>query len=76
MTLKNNEVNVELHPIANGYGTNTLVWKVNKKDSYENWSKPLEDEVYTVTVSNVMVAGQVSEFSYQVIVFDPDAESK
>lgn len=54
---------------ADGYGENTLVWKINSVSG--GWPKPAADTPYHVTVANVMVGGQARTFSYTVTVFDP-----
>jgi hypothetical protein len=53
----------------NGYGENTLVWKINSVSGA--WPKPTADTVYTVTLKNVMVNSVAHNFSYQVTIFDP-----
>jgi uncharacterized protein YkwD len=69
MTRNGSPASVTLHPVQNGYGDNTLVWTVQSYSS----SKPASDVVYSVTVSNVVVAGSPRSFQYSVTVIDPAA---
>ena len=58
---------VTLQRIQNGYGDNTLVWKVKGLPT----STPVEDETYSVTISGVSIGGSTRTFSYEVTVMDP-----
>lgn len=73
MTRGGTPVPVQLAPIANGYGENTLVWVYDNRDanSMAPHARPGGDVTYHVTVANVMVGGSPQTFSYDVIVFDP-----
>ena len=68
MSQNGNNLPVSVKPVVNGYGENTLVWEPAKV-----FGQPSADEVYSVTVKNVMIAGMPREFHYQVIIFDPGA---
>jgi hypothetical protein len=67
-------VSVQLEPIANGYGENTLVWVVEGRDTSARTvlEKPLTDTTYRIVVSGASLAGQLRTFDYAVIVFDAD----
>lgn len=59
-------VGVTVHPVANGYGENTLVWDVDADLS------PGPDTAYDVTVRDVRIGGVARDFAYRVIVFNAD----
>jgi uncharacterized protein YkwD len=59
------------HPIANGYGENTIVWIPNNMGDSASWPKPAGDTTYTITIRNVKINGQPQNFTYNVIIFDP-----
>jgi len=54
------------------YGENTLVWEMGGPNDSDPWPKPAADTTYQVTVRNVIVNGQPRDFSYEVIIFDPE----
>jgi len=60
---------VVLEPVQNGFGDNTLVWIPKGLGP----APPQKDETYRVTITNVVVAGVSREFTYDVIVIDPEA---
>lgn len=65
---------VVLEPVVNNYAENTIVWKLPDMPMTAAWGNhtaPAQDIRYHVTVSNVLIAGQVRRFDYDVIVFDP-----
>jgi len=67
MRSNNVAMSVSLETLHTGSGENALVWQpVNFFTS-----KPAADIVYSVTVSNVLISGGSSNFSYNVTVFDP-----
>ncbi|HYP18234.1 MAG TPA: hypothetical protein VEQ65_13560, partial [Opitutus sp.] len=70
-------VPVAIESRANGAGEPTLVWAYNGLDpnSSVEHPKPSADTTYTVTVSNVRIAGAPQTFSYNVVVFDPAVPS-
>lgn len=53
---------------VNGYGENTLVWRVG---GWDPWAKPAADTPYVVTIRNVLVNGLPYNFSYTVTIYDP-----
>lgn len=55
-----------VQPVVNGYGLNTLVWE----PSITVGAGP--DKTYTVNVNGVLINGSPQNFSYDVIVFDPN----
>lgn len=65
------ELSTTLEPIENGTGENTLVWLPQGYSDLGVWARPGADERYTVTVSNVKLAGAMRSFTYEVVVFDP-----
>lgn len=65
---------VVLEPIVNGYAENTIVWKLPDMPMSKysgTHAAPVQDTRYRVSVSNVLINGQVRRFDYDVIVFDP-----
>lgn len=65
-------VGVTLEPVfANSAGENTIVWLLASSAPNGAHARPEADLAYRVTVSNVVVGGQVRSFSYDVTVFDP-----
>ncbi len=68
-------VAVELEPLSSGAGENTIVWRIAGMDATNPtlWPRPDTDITYTVNISNVKVSGGTSrDFTYPVVVFDPD----
>lgn len=60
-----------LEPVLGGYGENTLVWTMPDAPAYGAYTKPAADVRYTVTISNIVVAGRQVSHSYDVVMFDP-----
>jgi hypothetical protein len=73
VSMTHNGAGVPLVPetVADGYGENTLVWRLNDMDSWASWPQPAADRSYRVTVSNVIISGTPRSFTYEVTVFDP-----
>ncbi len=67
MTKNGQPLSLQVNPVVNGFGENTLVWEPN--DTFGQ--APASDIVYTVTITNVIVNGQSRSFNYQVIIFKP-----
>lgn len=67
-------VAVELEPVSNGAGENSLVWYAAGQDTTlpSNPPRPAADTVYAVTVQNVTLNGASRTFNYEVVAFDPD----
>lgn len=68
-------VKVTLEPVKNGYGENTLVWKMADIDPAGHHAQPATDVRYRVSIINVMVANAVRSFNYDVTVIDPAVAS-
>ncbi len=73
MTSAGSDVGVVIEDINKGAGENTLVWIPLGLGDGDRWPKPAGDTKYTVTVSNIQVGDVTWEFTYDVVVFDPDA---
>ena len=58
-------VPVQLEPVANGYGDNTIVFIVSSV-----FGRPVSDTTYTVTV-NYKLSGVSTSTSYDITLFDP-----
>lgn len=72
VTLNGASVPLTQEPVVDGYGENTLVWKItNSLPDHVSMGKPDADQRYSVTVSNVIVAGKPVTYAYDVTVFDP-----
>ncbi|MDW7755695.1 MAG: CAP domain-containing protein [Brevefilum sp.] len=56
-----------------GYGENTIVWQIEGMSSGADWPQPNEDTTYTIDITDVLIDEELQDFSYQVIVFDPDS---
>jgi uncharacterized protein YraI len=56
---------------ANGYGENTIVFRLNGMSHAGTWAIPSSDQTYTVRISGVSVGGQSRTFTYNVTIFDP-----
>jgi hypothetical protein len=56
---------------ANGYGENTIVWSMEGLNDAADWPRPTTDDQYTIVVSNVLIGGSATSFTYTVKVFDP-----
>ena len=56
---------------ATGYGENTIVWSMEGLNDAAAWPQPSSDDHYTITISNVMLGGAMTSFTYIVKVFDP-----
>ncbi len=68
MTRMGQPLAVQQLAVVYGYGENTLVWE--PQTSFID--PPSVDTLYTVTVSQVLVDEQLQNFSYTVIIFDPE----
>lgn len=64
-------VPVSVEALHDGYGENTLVWLLQGTIDSTVWPRPIADERYTVTVSNVLLNGATRSFTYDVTIFDP-----
>lgn len=62
---------IGLEAVVNGYGENTLVWKMPGIDASSGHARPAADVRYRVSIANVMVAQRSRSFDYEVTVFDP-----
>ncbi len=62
-----------LEPLASGYGESTIAWRPGNlsADSTQSYAKPAADTVYQVSLTNVVINGVRSNFTYRVTVFDP-----
>jgi hypothetical protein len=66
VTLKGKKVNISTEDAQQGYGLNTLVWKMNDKIT--------PGDVYTITITNVGVIGKTTtqNYTYTIEVLDLD----
>jgi uncharacterized protein YkwD len=59
-------------PLVDGFAENTLVWQIKGMDSGQNWPRPIQDTRYTISINNVILNGQSLDFTYDIIIFDPN----
>lgn len=59
-------VTINLFPVQNGFGDNTIVWEASNIIT----DSPF-DQKYTVKVNNVVVGGVSKNFSYDIIICQP-----
>ncbi len=71
MRSNSGNIPVEIQPVVDGYGENTLVWEPQTAFG----AQPASDTTYSVFVRDVMVGGDQRDFSYEVTIFDPDSQS-
>lgn len=64
-------VEVQLEPLQNSAGENTIVWQLAGAAPNSRHGRPEADITYRVSVSNVLLASQPRSFAYDVVVFDP-----
>jgi hypothetical protein len=68
VTLNNQRIPLQVFPVENGYGENTIVWEINESEL----KKPTTDLMYQVSIRNVLVNGSYRKnYNYQVKAFDP-----
>ncbi len=67
-----NSVEISQAPVFNGFGENTIVWQIQGMSCSQNWTRPSQDTRYTININNVIIGGQPRNFTYDVIVFDPN----
>lgn len=74
VTMESSGINLSVNQanVVNGYGENTLVWIPMGLDEGSSWPIPTADTTYTVSVHNVLINNHSREFTYSVIVFNPD----
>ncbi len=71
MSSNGSNIPLSIKPVVYGYGENTLVWEPNVSSG----TRPTEDTNYNITISNVKIGNVFHTFSYQVIIFDPSAQT-
>jgi hypothetical protein len=69
MTCDGDEVPLQLLPVVDGFGENTLVWE----PSIAVQQRPDADLWYTIDVQGIVIGRLMHSFHYVVIIFDPDA---
>jgi hypothetical protein len=67
MTSAGEPIPLTLFEVKTGYGENTITWKPDI-----DFGRPDSDRRYRVQVKDVLIDGSLRDFSYDVIVFDPD----
>jgi hypothetical protein len=75
MTRGGQPLPVRVESNAANIGENSIVW-VPENQSVTDWlnpTPPASDTTYTVTIGNVLAGGQTRSFTYNVIVFNPEA---
>ncbi len=69
MTNDGRSLSLIQHPIANGYGWNTLVWEPSGVDVGSFG----EDGQFSITVEGIEINGQTQTYQYDVMAIDPQA---
>lgn len=64
-------VPITLFSPVNGFGENTLVWKIKGMDDHAAWPAVSQPDHLTVIIQGVRINGQVQTFSYPVTIFSP-----
>jgi hypothetical protein len=74
MTSNGVPVAVRQEKVEDDYGENGVVWVPHDilPQTRMFWPKPDRDVVYSVQVENVGIGGVATNFSYNVVVFDPE----
>lgn len=72
MLLDDVQLSIIQAPIQNGYGENTIVWQLASMGPGDDWPATSQDTLYEISIENVIISGVPQDFSYEVIVFDPD----
>lgn len=67
MTGPNGNISLSIEPITDGFGDNTIVWVPNGIDP----ANVTNDATYTITVSDVELDGQMTDYTYDVTIIDP-----
>lgn len=75
VTLNGANLPLTQEEVHDGYAENTLVWKMPNISAFHSADKPDSDQRYSVTVSNVIVAGKLVTYAYDVTLFDPATPS-
>lgn len=77
VTLRSNgvPVAVQVEPVLNGAGENTVVWHLAGAHTAtpSPWPRPAADILYEVSLGPVLIGATPRHFSYVVTVFDPAA---
>lgn len=72
MNLEGEDITLYVQPLVpNSYGENTIVWEPVLTFP----RPPSRDYVHNVSLTNVVINGTPHNFTYQVIIFDPNTES-
>jgi len=74
MTRNGQPVSAVLEPLSSGAGEPALVWVYDGQNTDQGLAhpRPVADTTYTVNLANVVINGASQNFTYNVIVFDPD----
>ena len=67
VTRSGQSLGVQVNPVVNGFGENTLVWE----PAVDLGQQPVADVPVNVSVQNVLIDGLAQSFDYQVLIFDP-----
>ena len=67
-----------IETLTSDYGESTIVWRPGNlsANSFQAYAKPAADTVYQVSLTNVVINGVRSNFTYRVTVFDPATKGK
>lgn len=62
-----NNINLQIEPLSNSYGDRTIVWIPESINTNST-----ADTAYTIVLNDVEIDGELMDYSYQVILFDPN----
>lgn len=72
VTLDGDEQALDIMPIVNGFGENTVVWELDDApNEFSFWPTPEEDTVYSVSIDNIGLSGEQLSYQYDVTIFNP-----
>jgi uncharacterized protein YkwD len=69
MSIDGQSVGLVVQSVVNGFGENTITWEPTLPTA----TPPASDLRYTVTIHNAIIAGTPQNFSYEVIVINPES---
>lgn len=76
VTVSSNGTPVAVHKekVETGYGENAVVFVPHgiTPQTRMFWPKPAQDVTYSVQIDNIVVRGNITNYAYQVVVFDPE----
>jgi uncharacterized protein YkwD len=72
MSINGQPLSLSVQPVINGFGVNTITWEPMLPGS----TPPHDDMPAVITIHNVGIEGVYQNFTYEVIVINPDVPEK